>query len=236
VTVAAILGFVGRTYVSGDITNSALSDSTALYTFDIYGADSNSTCPRPPLRMPDQSGPAPWMANFTDEQRQMLNDTINKLKVSGATREQIRDSVNELLTQWGISIPQQTGTPHPLPPWMANLTAQQIQTLNETTKSMEASGATREQIKTAVNELLTQWGIAIPEDTPTRHPPQSWVTNQTGTQLPQPPWMANLTDQQKQTLEETVNNMKASGATPEQIRNALNELLRQWGIEIPQCP
>ena len=144
----------------------------------------------------------------------------------------------------------QTGAPPRTPPWLANLTAQQKQTLNETVTKMQASGATPEQIMNAVDAQLKQWGIQVPihkGPPPTqapnnstmngsRPPPPPWMSNQNDTQHPPPPWMANLTAQQKQTLNETVTKMQASGATPEQIRNAVNDLLKQWGIEIPQCP
>jgi predicted lactoylglutathione lyase len=207
-TLTAILGIMVDTYAVSS-NNTALSDSTALYAFDIASMQSNTTC-----RIMQQ----PWMANRTD-------------------------------------------TAHPPPLWMANLTDQQRQTLNETVKSMKAAGSTPEQIRSAVNQLFKQWGINIPEhngrppapfirnstggNPPPPRPwmtnstykgrPPPWMANQTGTKHSSPPWMANLTTQQKQTLDETVKKMQASGATREQIRNAVNELLKQWGITTPQC-
>lgn len=67
-------------------------------------------------------------------------------------------------------------------------------------------------------------------------PPQPRMGNQTGPPHTPPPWMANLTTEQKQTLNETVTKMQASGATRDQIMNAVDDLLKQWGIQIPQCP
>jgi len=166
-TLAAIaggLGVLAQTYAaSSNNTSTAPNDSIALYALDISNTQSNSTCPQPPLRMASQSGTPPWMANLTDEQQQTLNETVKNLQASGATREQIRTAVNELLTQWGINIPQQTDTPRPEPPWMANLTDEQKQTLQDTVEKMKASGATPEQIRNAVDELLMQWGVEIPQ-------------------------------------------------------------------------
>ena len=99
----------------------------------------------------------------------------------------------------------QTGPMHAPPPWMANLTDQQKQTLNQTVTTMKASGATPPQIKNAVDDLLKQWGINIPQDTRppprpmnstsgTPPPPRPWMANATNTTHPPPPWMANQTN------------------------------------------
>jgi len=207
VTIAAVAGIMTQTYAA---STTVPSGSTAPYALTISSTENNSTC-----RLP----PQPRIGNQTDN-------------------------------------------PHTPPPWMANLTTDQKQTLNETVTKMQASGASRDEIMSAVNDLLKQWGIQIPDHTgppPTRQPlnnstagppPQPWtanstdtghppppsMNNQTDTNHPSPPWMANLTTQQKQTLDETVKKMQTSGATPEQIRNAVNDLLKQWGIQIPQCP
>jgi hypothetical protein len=209
VTIAAAAGIMTQTYAASS-NDTAVSYSTVLYTLGTSSSENNSTC-----RLP----PQPRMNN-------------------------------------------QTGAPHMPPPWMANLTTEQKQTLNVTVTKMQASGATPEQIGNAVNELLKQWGIQIPDhigpptqpmnnstagtplppqpgmanSTDTTNPPPPSMVNRTNTEHPSAPWMANLTTEQKQTLDDTVKTMKASGATPEQIRNAVNELLKQWGIQIPQCP
>ena len=73
--------------------------------------------------------------------------------------------------------------------------------------------------------------VATGSNSTCRPRPQPFGDNQTDTA--HPPWMANLTTEQKQTLDDTVKTMKASGATPEQIMNAINELLKQWGHRNP---
>jgi hypothetical protein len=79
-------------------------------------------------------------------------------------------------------------------------------------------------------------------------PPMPRTANQTNTH-PQPPpstanqppqsepsWIANLTAEQKQTLDQTVKKMQASGETPQQIWKAVSELLAEWGVPVPRCP
>ena len=54
--------------------------------------------------------------------------------------------------------------------------------------------------------------------------------------LREPPWMSQLTDDQKQEIQQLVDSLRGSGATPEEIRDAVNAKLQEWGIEIPAPP
>jgi hypothetical protein len=58
---------------------------------------------------------------------------------------------------------------------------------------------------------------------------------------PQPPprdspWMSQLTDDQKAQIEKLTQSLKDSGATQQQIRDAINAKLKEWGIELPAPP
>ncbi len=44
----------------------------------------------------------------------------------------------------------------------------------------------------------------------------------------------NLTQEQRQTVQETVQSLREKGATPEEIRAAVGKLFDEWGIEKPQ--
>jgi len=46
--------------------------------------------------------------------------------------------------------------------------------------------------------------------------------------------MAKLTDQQKEMLKQKIEEMKAAGASPQEIHSAVQEMLQQWGIQVPQ--
>jgi len=208
VAIATVAGIMTQTYAASN-NNIVPSSSTTLSTLSVSSTENNSSCRFPPPRMGNETGAPhmpPWMANLTTEQKRTLNETVTNMKTSGATQEQIMNAVDALLKQWGIQVPTHNGPPPTQPP------------NNSTTNTSRPPPPT------------------ITNSTDTTHPPPPWMTNQTDTQHPSPPWMANLTAQQKQTIDDTVTTMKATGATPEQIMNAVNELLKQWGIEIPQCP
>ena len=53
---------------------------------------------------------------------------------------------------------------------------------------------------------------------------------------PDPPWMSQLTDDQKAQIEQLMQSMKDSGATPQEIRDAANAKLQEWGIQLPPPP
>jgi hypothetical protein len=186
VAFAGILGVTAHTSsVSGNATNAALSDSTALNVLSIAGKQSNLTCHLPlQQQMTNQTStpPQPRTGNANGTRTPNPPPTSQTTNQTGSSPQRPPEGAN------------QTGSVNPLPP---------SRTTNQT-------------------------------GTPRQPPPRD--TNQTGTSHPEPAWMANLTAEQRQTLEETTAKMRWSGATPEQIWNVVIELLRQWGIPTPQCP
>jgi len=57
-------------------------------------------------------------------------------------------------------------------------------------------------------------------------------------QLPprEPPWMSQLTDDQKTEIQSLTQSMKDSGATQQEIRDATDAKLQEWGIQLPAPP
>jgi len=111
--------------------------------------------------------------------------------------------------------------PPPDPPWMSQLTDDQKAQIQQLIQSMRDSGATPEEIRDAVNAKLQEWGIQLPEDNGGQHGR---------------PWMSQLTDDQKAQIQQLIQSMRDSGATPEEIRDAVNAKLQEWGIQLPPPP
>ena len=109
----------------------------------------------------------------------------------------------------------------PAPPWMANLTDTQKEKLKQKMEELKTAGKTPQEIHRAMDDMLKQWGIQVPQ------PPVD---------RPDPPWMANLTDTQKAELEQKMKELKEAGKTPQEIHSAIADMLKQWGIEVPQPP
>jgi len=181
---------------------------------------------------PDPQAPPrdpPWLTQLTDAQKQEIQQLMDSLRQSGATTQEARDAVDAKLQEWGIQLPELSGgqptnstlPPHD-PPWMSQLTDTQKAQIQQLVQSMKDSGATPQEIKDAVNAKLQGWGIQVPQDN--------------GGQPGQPPWMTQLTDQQKQEIKQLMDSLRQSGATPQEIRDAVNAKLQEWGIEVPAPP
>jgi len=179
-------------------------------------ADAQGTAPDPqlPPREP------PWMSQLTDEQKGELQQLLDSLRDSGATPKEIRDAINAKLEEWGIEIPELSDKQRPEPPWMSQFTDEQKVELQQLLDSLRESGATPEETREAINAKLKEWGIELPAQPQAR----------------EPPWMSQLTAEQKAELQQLVGSLRESGATPQEIRDAVNAKLEEWGIEVPAPP
>ena len=98
-----------------------------------------------------------WLNNLTDEQRQEIRQTVMDLRDSGATPEEIKESVKGLTEEMGIDIEEN-------PCVRMNLTEEQKDELRQTMKELRESGATPEEIKSEMRELLAEMGIDVEEN------------------------------------------------------------------------
>ena len=125
-----------------------------------------------------------------------------------------------------VSAQGQRGDHHGKGFW-ANLTEEQREAVQEKTKEMRSQDATREEIRTAVAELLQGYGIELPEKCRLLGGSEGLRHNRGG-------FMADLTDEQRQTLREKTKEMQSQGATREEIRAAKAEMLKGYGIEVSE--
>lgn len=110
--------------------------------------------------------------------------------------------------------------------WMDQLTADQRAQVQAKIKEMTAAGKSKDEIRTAVMALLKGWGIKV-RGQGTRGARGRGGAGQ-GV-------MAKLTDEQRKQLQDKMAEMGAAGKTPEEIRAAVQEMLKGWGIEPPQA-
>ena len=104
----------------------------------------------------------------------------------------------------------------------ANLTDEQRTAIRELVETEKEAGSTREEIHTAVGVMLNGFGVELPEDWG-----QRLGRNQSSFRGP----FANLTEEQRAAIRETIKTMRESGATHEEIRAAV---LAEHGVELPE--
>jgi Spy/CpxP family protein refolding chaperone len=154
-----------------------------------------------------------WMAQLTPEQRTQLQAKIKEMRTADAKPEEIKTGVAELCKGWGLEPPPGRTL------LMLGLTQDQRKQLQAKIKEMRAADAKPEEIRAAVAEMLTGWGL----EAPARGQGQG---NRAG---------ANLTAEQRTQLQAKIKDMRAAGAKPEEIKAAAAELYKGWGLEPPQA-
>ncbi len=106
------------------------------------------------------------------------------------------------------------------------LTGDQKAAVQEKVDAMRGEDATREDIHAAVGEMLVGYGVELPED-------GSWRLGLRGGggQV----WISTaLTEEQQATLQEKVDQLRAEGASWEDIRAATAGMLAGFGIAISE--
>jgi Spy/CpxP family protein refolding chaperone len=114
----------------------------------------------------------------------------------------------------GIDVPGDGECPHKGPrgkQWMGDLTEDQRAEIRELKEEMIADGASKEEIRDAVKAKLEQMGIEVPEFKGPR-----------GKQ-----WMGDLTEDQRAEIRDLIEEMKDDGASKEEIREAIQQLLEE---------
>ncbi|UCD38784.1 MAG: T9SS type A sorting domain-containing protein [Fidelibacterota bacterium] len=162
---------------------------------------------------------------LTDEQKATVQELVSGMREDGASREEIHVAVAELFESWGLEPPVKGrwGAQHRRPAFMDQLTDEQKAAVHELIDSMREAGATREEIHTAVVELLGSWGIEVPAGPGPGHGRHG-----------RPGFMHQLTDEQQAAIRELRRTMRAEGATREEIHAAVIALLNEWGIDLPE--
>ena len=185
-------------------------------------------------------GQPPGAAQLTEEQRQQVAEKMKEMREANNTPEEIRAAVQEMLKGWGVE-PGAGRGPGALPgegpgrgerpggqfPGAAQLTDEQRQKVVTTMREMREAGKTPEEIRAAVDELYKQWGIERGEGAP------RWQGGERGERPGGMfPGMAQLTEEQRRQVMAKMQEMREAGKTPEEIRTAIGEMLKGWGIEL----
>lgn len=175
---------------------------------------------------PADKAPIVGQGALTPEQRQQVQAKVKELREAGAKPDEVKAAVSEMLKGFGVDPAQVKlgagGGKHPLA-LPAELTKDQRKEVLAKVKEMKQAGAKPDEVKTAVREMLKGWGLQLPA--------QAAAAREGGKAAQG--LLAKLTDQQRQQVLAKVKEMKDAGAKPEEIKAAVTETLKGFGVEVP---
>jgi DNA-binding transcriptional regulator YhcF (GntR family) len=120
------------------------------------------------FRGPGHDGPM-FHNQLNEEQRTEIREKIDELKNQGASREEIHQTVSEMLKGYGIEPPEngfkglRPGMHHGMHFPDLNLNEEQREAIRVKIDAMREDGAGREEIHQTVSEMLKGYGIEPPE-------------------------------------------------------------------------
>ncbi len=158
--------------------------------------------------------------DLNEEQRSALKEKVDQLHEQGASRKEIHAEVQKMFKEFGVDVPSDSlqrmgrgeGFPHGFPG--IDLNEEQRMAIREKVESMRENKAGREEIHAAVTEMLKGYGIEIPEK-PGRHG-EKWPF---------------LTDEQRQAVRTRIGEMRASGASREEIHKAVKTMTDEFDMK-----
>jgi hypothetical protein len=159
---------------------------------------------------------------LTEDQKNAIKEKVKILRDEGATRDEIHAEVAAMLKEYGIDIPDnfkgfrgKRGN-RPGKGWKHfedELTTEQRATIREKAKSMHQEGASREEIHIEIGKMLKDYGIDLPDHFGKHRE-----------------LMENLNEEQRKTIRVKIREMRKGDATPEEIRDEIHKMLREFGI------
>jgi DNA-binding transcriptional regulator YhcF (GntR family) len=171
-----------------------------------------------------------FMQQLTEEQRDAVKEKVKELREAGASREEIHKEVSTLLKEFGVELPENfKGLPGHRPGRNKNrlmrftkeLTEEQRENLREKIESLREQGADRQEIRDTIEETLKSYGVEVPDNFHFRH----------GKRFGRAGFWKDLTDEQRKAVRTKVREMRKNGASREEIRQTVDELLESFGIK-----
>ncbi|RKY73284.1 MAG: hypothetical protein DRQ24_02560 [Candidatus Latescibacterota bacterium] len=144
----------------------------------------------------------PPRPRLNEEQRAEIREMVNEMKQTGGSPAEIREAVAEKLREWGVKPPRKRLLPGII---FSRLTDDQRVAIRQKVEELKTRGASREEVREVVRQMLDDWGI-------------------------KPPPRPRLTEEQRAEIREMVKEMKEAGASPKEIRSAVRAKLQEWGV------
>jgi len=177
------------------------------------------------------------MDKLTEEQQKEVNTKMKELWASGASREEIRDSVKKMFEEYGVEVPEDTGGfrgkrgprhGRGLIKFANQLTEDQRNIIKKKVETLREDGASREVIHTEVKSMFKEYGVEIPEKF---NGPRGKRGHRPGKGLMH--LSDELTNEQRVAIREKSKSMHEEGASREEIHIEIGKMLKEFGIDLP---
>jgi Spy/CpxP family protein refolding chaperone len=216
---------------SREETHAAINEMLKSYGIEVPN-DSIGLPPEPGRFGQHEGG---FWGKLTEEQKAAVRAKMKEVKSNNASPEEMHTAIDEMLKSYGIEVPHDSlGQPFGhgcFEPgsggFWGGLTKEQRQAIQAKTKEMRSQNATRDEIHAAVSEMLKGYGIDVPEDWPGPPPERGdFGPGHKG-------FWRNLTAEQREAVKSKIDEMRSAGASREEIRAAVDEMIKGYGIESP---
>ena len=170
---------------------------------------------------------------LTEEQKEALKKEASDLWNVGASREEIIDSLSDMLESYGIELPENWknkamhfSSMKGHSRFKLQLSDEQKEAIREKMKNLHEQGASPEEFNHTVRTMLQDFGVDIPED---------WhISGRMGFRPPFPRVIFDqLTDEQRQEIHNQIEVMREEGTSHEEIHHKVMEMLKNYDVQLP---
>jgi hypothetical protein len=184
-------------------------------------------------------GPHPkLMEQLTEEQQEEVKARVKELWESGASREEIRDTVHKMFDEYGVELPKDgrgiRGERGPrngrgFMKFAGQLTDEQKAEIKDKVKLLRDEGLSRKEIHEEVTKMLKEFGVDVPDDF-------KGFRGKRGNRLGRGfmHFSDELNDEQRTAIREKARAMHENGASRKEIHNTITGMLKEYGIEPPE--
>jgi uncharacterized membrane-anchored protein len=125
-----------------------------------------------------------------------------------------------MLEENGVEAPEHFSRGRGPMGFLMDLTEEQKEAIHEKITELREEGASHEEIHAAVGEMLEEYGVELPEN---------W-----GERRGRKEFFGNLTEEQREAIHKKMREMRDEGATHEEIHATVSEMLKEYGVEVPE--
>jgi hypothetical protein len=177
------------------------------------------------------------MDKLTEEQQKEVKTKLKDLWESGASREEIGETVKQLFEEYGVDLPERSqgfhgkrGPRHDrgFMKFTDQLSEDQENAIKEKVETLREEDASPEEIHAEVTKMLKEYGIEGPNDFGDFHGQREHRPGRGLMHLSD-----ELSNKQRATIREKIKSLHEQGASREEIHTEIGTMLKEYGVNLP---